>query len=428
MKLKKNAILAVVVLAAVILTGSVLYANASPEQMFVEGKKLMVQAEQADRANKPAERDELYDRAVKQLRKAAGGGGPFSSQARLTPVDAAHARLMVAEAHEKSGITEKEQNKSLNRAILEYKAIEAAYDDPPDKLRSKYGSDTPAIQAVFAQASARHEELAQEIDRRNASHPLYQLIDFFVALTGRRPAVSYWLAIVIITVIVKLLITPLTKAQFKGMREMQRIQPLVKEMQAKYKGNQKELGEKIMALYKEHGINPFASCLPLLVQLPILWFLYYMIRLYEFQFARGTFLWISPELGDRFGWIASNLAQPDIPLVVMYTISMIISMRLSNVDPTQAQQQKMMSIYMPILFAFLFRTFPSAFLLYWLVFNILTTVQQYYIIHGRQEPITATAGAAGAAPAVPELPAEDAQKEEQKPTQQVRPRRRRRRR
>lgn len=427
MKLKKNAILAIVILAAVILTCSAVYADASPEQMFAEGKKLMMQADQADKANKPTERDELYDRAVKQLRKAAGGGGLFSSQARLTPVDAASARLMVAEAYEKSGITEKEQSESLNKAILEYKAIEAAYNDPPDKLRSKYGSDTQAIQAVYAQAQNKHEELTQEIDRRNASHPLYQLIDFFVAITGRRPAVSYWLAIVIITVIVKILITPLTKAQFKGMREMQRIQPLVKNLQEKYKENQKELGEKIMALYKEHGINPFASCLPLLVQLPILWFLYYMIRLYEFQFARGTFLWISPELGDKFGWVASNLAQPDIPLVVLYTISMIISMRLSNVDPTQAQQQKMMSIYMPILFAFLFRTFPSAFLLYWLVFNILTTVQQYYIIHGGQEPLTATA-AAGGAPALPETQTEQAEEEKQKPTQRVRPRRRRRRR
>ena len=88
-------------------------------------------------------------------------------------------------------------------------------------------------------------------------------------LTGKKPGFSYWFAIIMLTVIIKLATTPLTKAQFKSMKEMQVIAPLIKEIQAKHKGDQKVIGEKTMELYKEHKINPFASCLPLLVQMPI---------------------------------------------------------------------------------------------------------------------------------------------------------------
>ena len=154
-----------------------------------------------------------------------------------------------------------------------------------------------------------------------------------------------------------------------------------------------------MALYKEHNINPFASCLPLLVQMPILMGLYYTIRSYEFQFQKATFFWIGSSLSHKF-WVptlmggghqlvwltARNLAEPDLILVVLYAISMYISTKLSAVDPTQAEQQKMMSIMMPMMFSVLFAGFQSAFLFYWLFFNILQTGQQYLILRGGSGP------------------------------------------
>lgn len=164
---------------------------------------------------------------------------------------------------------------------------------------------------------------------------------------------------------------------------MQRIQPMVKQIQEKYKDNQKEMGEKLMALYREQGVNPFASCLPLLVQLPVLWVLYYMVRLYQYQFAQGKFLWIGSRLAEKYpAIVGGNLSEPDIPLVILYVISMFISQRLTVVDPTQAEQQKIMAIVMPLMFGFLFYSFPSAFMLYWLIFNIVSTAQQVMVLKG----------------------------------------------
>jgi len=385
MKFSSHLLLAVLLTLAVTATAT-FAATSTPDRYINEGNALLAAAK-AETKNL-VRRDELLKDAVKNYNRVL--------KEYPKSIEAAEALLKIGEAQEQMGITPKDINKNQYAAVQTYKRLETQYGSY-ERLKRLYGpEDAARVQRVVEEATARYNRLAAEIDKRNSKNPLYKLLDFLVSITHRKPAISYWLAIVILTVAVKILITPLTKAQFKSMREMQRIQPLVKELQEKYKGNQRELGEKVMALYKEHGINPLAGCLPLLLQFPIMYFLYYTIRLYEFQFAHGHFLWITPALGHRFPqWVASSLAQPDIPLVVLYTISMIVSMRLSNVDPTQEQQQKMMSIYMPILFAFLFRSFPSAFLLYWLVFNVLSTVQQYYILRGGQEPQTALVGGTG---------------------------------
>lgn len=262
-------------------------------------------------------------------------------------------------------------------------------------LTESYGAEEAReIQALVAQAQTYEEHAGQKIDDQNKGKILYKIMDSLVAVTHRIPWFSYWFAIILLTVIVKILITPLTKAQFKGMREMQRIQPLIKELQEKYKGDQRVLGEKTMQLYKEHGVNPLAGCLPILIQMPILILVYTMIRYYEQQFANGSFLWIGwnpvehlfniPLMGRPVWITAANLAQPDLILLVLYTVSMVVSQRLSVVDPTQAEQQKMMSIMMPVMFFFFIGYLPSAFVLYWLTFNILQTWQQYHIIHGAQ--------------------------------------------
>jgi YidC/Oxa1 family membrane protein insertase len=177
------------------------------------------------------------------------------------------------------------------------------------------------------------------------------------------------------------------------MKEMQKIQPLVRELQEKYKGDQQQIGAKTMELYKEHGVNPFAGCLPVIVQFPVLWLLYVMVRLYQVQFAHGEFLWIGSSLAHKFpGIVGANLALPDVALVIIYIISMIISQKIAIVDPSQAEQQKIMMWTMPLVFGYIFWKFPSAFMLYWLLFNILSTAQQYAIMKGPQTPATAVAG------------------------------------
>ncbi|MCX6344038.1 MAG: membrane protein insertase YidC [Armatimonadetes bacterium] len=254
-------------------------------------------------------------------------------------------------------------------------------------------TEVDQVLTIVADAKKLKHEIDIKLDKENSHKTLYKIIDALVRLTGKKHGFSYWFAIILLTVIIKLATTPLTKAQFKSMKEMQTITPLIKEIQAKYKGDQKVIGEKTMALYKEHKINPFASCLPLLVQMPIIMMLFYTIQQYEFQLRNGTFAWITesnlwhqitlhiPFTGGIVYLPAKNLAEPDLILVVLYLISMYFSTKMSTMDPSQADQQKMMAIMMPLMFGFIFATYPSAFLLYWLVLNILQTGQQYLIMH-----------------------------------------------
>ncbi|HUV05968.1 MAG TPA: membrane protein insertase YidC [Armatimonadota bacterium] len=279
---------------------------------------------------------------------------------------------------------------SKHAALTTYQAL----------VRDFSGKKSEAAQ----EAQTRLKRLERRIDKQNSTHILYKTLDYFVKVTGSNSAYSYALALLVITIVFKMLTTPLSHLQFKYMREMQKIQPLVKQLQEKYKNNQKEFGPKLMALYKEHGVSPFGSCLPLLVQMPVLYLLYWMVRLYQFQFANGEFLWIGSGLASKFpSLVGTSLAQGDVPLLVLYTVSMFISQKLTVVDPTQAEQQKMMTYTMPLLFGFMLWKWalPSAFVLYWLFFNIISTVQQYLILKQPTGPAGPADGAAVGPPIEP---------------------------
>jgi len=353
-------------------------------------------------AKRSADRDESFKKAVELYGKVA------NDKMFVGTPQGALALYRIASIQRDMAIRQgkKHESGNLYGAYETLKRLVNIYDKPLPALRENLDpTEAREVRRIVDGGLRLKEEIAASLDKVNSKDWKYKILDTLVRLTGRIPAFSYWFAIILITVIVKILITPLTKAQFKAMKEMQKVAPLIKEIQAKHKGDQKTIGEKTMALYKEHHINPFASCLPLLVQMPILMLLYYTIRSYEFQFAKGTFLWIGSGLAHLTSfpvmfnpgslvWVtAKNLSEPDLILVVLYVISMYISTKLSSVDPTQAEQQKMMAIVMPVMFAFIFAGFPSAFLLYWLVFNILQTSQQYMILSGgRAEAVVPSPG------------------------------------
>jgi YidC/Oxa1 family membrane protein insertase len=243
-------------------------------------------------------------------------------------------------------------------------------------------ADTSA--ARYAQEAHLREQLEQRIDKRNSQYLSYKIVDSLVKMTGNLPWFSYWFALVLIAVVVKAITMPLTLRMYRSQREMQRIQPILKEIQEKYKGKP-ELNEKIMAAYKEHGVNPFASCLPMLVQLPFLWWIYSAIRLYEFHFQNGRFLWIGSALSHQYPHILGiNLGHFDMVLLVIYAASNYLTMKLTPAtDPQAAQQQKSMSIMMTIFLFWMFTQYrwSAAFTFYWLVLNIFSAWQQYTYIY-----------------------------------------------
>jgi len=297
------------------------------------------------------------------------------------------------------------------------------------QLRDEY-AETEAAKRI-AGPNGPMEQLMARIDRRNSSDWKYQVLDALVRLTGKKPEYSYALALILLAVIVKVILWPLTLKQYASMREMQRMQPLVKELQKKYKGA--ELNQKTMELYKEHKVNPFAGCFTGLLQIPFLILIFNAIREYEIAFAHGKFLWIGsslatqgPEiLGQKI--VGANLASPDIPLLAIYVITNYVTMRMTPAtDPQQQHQQNTMALMTSVLFFWMFLSYKwsSAFVLYWLALNALSIWQQYELIY---KPHKASLAAASESAAPPQ--ASKAEPVELKPTDppaRVRPRRKKR--
>lgn len=217
------------------------------------------------------------------------------------------------------------------------------------------------------------------------SHMMHQLLMLLYGVTH-----SYGISIVLITLIVKVVLTPLTQKQFHSMKELQKLQPKLKEIQEKYKGKPQDLQKRMMEMYKQHGVNPMSSCFMMLVQMPILILLYRTVMSFRDDFIMKAFLWSSltgksmPAYSDTsFLWIPSLLS-PDPYLLMMYAVSMYVSQTLTMLpspDPAQQQSQKMMAIMMPFFFTMMFQTFPSGFILYWLTYNVLSTSHQYFVMY-----------------------------------------------
>ena len=186
---------------------------------------------------------------------------------------------------------------------------------------------------------------------------------------------NYGVAIIIITVIIKLLFSPLTWKSFKSMQAMQHLQPQMKRLQDIYKNDRQKLNEEMMKLYREQKVNPLGGCLPMVVQIPV------FIALYQVLYA-------SIELRHAgFIWWMKDLSAPDHPMAVLMGASMVVQqwMTPTTGDPRQAK----MMLFMPIIFTFMFLNFPVGLVIYWLVNNLLTIAQQYFMLR-RQSPATPT--------------------------------------
>lgn len=208
----------------------------------------------------------------------------------------------------------------------------------------------------------------------------YQVIDFTVKLTGATPAFSYWFAAVILAIIVRILVWPLATKQIMSFKRMALLQPMMKELKEKYQGQ--ELQVQMGKLYQKYNINPLAGCWPLLVQMPFFIWIFRSMNAYRFEFHSGTFLWVSPEgHAAAPAWFGANLGEKDVPLILLYAISMIVTTLITPTDPSQARQAKILGITMAVLFSGIMfvSPFPSAFLLYWTAINVISTAQSIYL-------------------------------------------------
>jgi YidC/Oxa1 family membrane protein insertase len=192
--------------------------------------------------------------------------------------------------------------------------------------------------------------------------------------------VPWWLSIAILTVIVRSLLFPLTVRQVKSMRAMQDLKPDMDKIRAQYKDNRQKQQEEIMKLYQERKINPFGSCFPLLVQMPIFITMFYVIRSFgttHESFTSGGLLWFQDlSVHDPY------YVLPIISAVTMLAASEITS---KSVDP----QQRWMMRILPVVFTVFLLNFPAGLFMYWIPSNLVTLAQNYLIYNhgpGRRPP------------------------------------------
>jgi YidC/Oxa1 family membrane protein insertase len=208
---------------------------------------------------------------------------------------------------------------------------------------------------------------------RPISKLILKLLKFIYSLIP-----NYGIAIIILSIIIKFVFYPLTHKSFSSAQKMQQVQPLLKEVQAKYKGNPQKVQQETMKLYKEHGVSPLGGCLPLLIQFPFLFALYPVLQsTIELRHA-GFIFWLKD----------LSIPDPLYILPILMGITMFFQQKLMSQKPSpnmdekqlaQLKTQKFMMYGMPIFFVFIFKSLPAGLVLYWFTYNILSVLEQLSI-------------------------------------------------
>ena len=190
---------------------------------------------------------------------------------------------------------------------------------------------------------------------------------------------NYGVAIIILTILIKILFWPLTQKSYSSMKSMQKLQPQMAKIREKYKDNKEKLNQEMMALYKSNKVNPFGGCLPMIIQIPVFFALYRVLG-GSIAIRHAPFmLWINDlSAPDRLNIGFHIPYTGGLPvLTLLMGVSMFIQQKMTPTagDPTQAK----IMLMMPIVFTFMFINFPAGLVLYWLVNNVLTIGQQYLI-------------------------------------------------
>jgi len=230
---------------------------------------------------------------------------------------------------------------------------------------------------------------------------------------------SYGLAVIIFTICVRALLSPLNLRQLRSARKMASLGPKIKQLQQKYKGDRQGMSQAQMALYKEEGVNPAAGCLPLLLQMPILYSMFFVFRTLANNVAKDghiyphiyhqTFLWFTLDKPDGlFGpfFLGHDAAWGPLPILAAATQWIQQRMMLQPTSDPQQRSTQMILQFMPLLILFFAVNYPSGLALYWVTSTIFSIVMQYFITGWGQlftnplhipEAAPAVAGGAGGA-------------------------------
>ena len=207
---------------------------------------------------------------------------------------------------------------------------------------------------------------------------LEQPLDNFLTFLNEQANLTYGWAIVVLTICVRILILPLFVSQYRSGRRMQEIAPQVKQVQAKYKGDKRKQQEEMMRLFQEHKVNPFGSCLPMVVQFPVFIALYFVLRNFSQEQTTGDlgFMGIIPDISEQFrdlGWAA-------VVIAAIYGLSQLLASEVSMAtQPQTSEWQRKLFRVMPLFIVaglFFYPNVPAGLVLYWMTTNLWTCGQQ----------------------------------------------------
>ena len=227
--------------------------------------------------------------------------------------------------------------------------------------------------------------------------PIYNILIFLYNICG-----DFGIAIILLTIVIKFALIPLSRKQIESQKEMQELQPLIKELQKKYKDDREKLSKETMALYKEHKVNPAAGCLPLIIQMIVFITMYQVIvKLSQNQLqvhSENLYSFITfPENLNHLFLGFMNLTEPFAAIAVItagaqyYQIKMMQAKNVPTQEITKDKKegemdfatimQKQMLIIVPIMTLFIGLKFPSGLTLYWLASTIFMIAQQWFVMH-----------------------------------------------
>jgi YidC/Oxa1 family membrane protein insertase len=230
----------------------------------------------------------------------------------------------------------------------------------------------------------------------NILQPLIDVANGVLQFFHDNVGLSWGMSIIALTVVTRAVLIPLTYKQLKGMRALQALQPQIKELQEKYKNDKQRMQQEMMRFYKENKVNPFASCIPLLAQLPVFITLFYVLR-HELPAdigceaghcgAEASFFFINDLTAKATG---GEL----IALLILYVGTQLISGMVMSL--TADKSQRTMMFLLPLIFVPFILNFPAGLILYWITTNIWTIGQQFTIQRLIPVPVAATAEGAAA--------------------------------
>ena len=211
---------------------------------------------------------------------------------------------------------------------------------------------------------------------------LFKGLQFFYKISG-----NYGIAIIGLTLVISLVLSPLTRKSMHSMKETQKVQPEVERIKKEHSGDPQKMNKEIMELYKTHHINPVGGCLPMLLQIPV-FFALYQLFLRSVELKGAHFLWIKdlsePDMAFTISQKLPIIGNSINILPILAGLAMFAQQKISHPGGEVSEQQRMMAIVMPVVFTFIFYSMPSGWILYFVTNTALTLILQEFILKSRK--------------------------------------------